>query len=73
MSGMTERVILKLTSARFVITVIMSLIFAYLAVTEKLNTEFCSVYMLIISFYFSKKRDNEETLTETEAETKIQE
>lgn len=43
---MIDRIVIKLTSARFLIAVILTVVFAVLACMGKLNTEFLSVYTL---------------------------
>lgn len=55
---MLDRVMTKLTSARFLIAVITTIVFAILACTSRLTTEFLSVYTLVIAFYYNKDRTN---------------
>ncbi|EES49372.1 hypothetical protein NE172_02175 [Clostridium botulinum] len=51
-----DRLLNKITSARWLISVIMTIVFAVLAFTNRLSTEFITIYMMIIAFYFSKDR-----------------
>lgn len=51
-----ERILSKTTSARWLIAVIMTIVFAGLAFTNRLSTEFITIYTMIIAFYFSKDR-----------------
>lgn len=51
-----SRVLTKITSARWLIAVIMTIVFAILAITNTLNTEFITIYTMVIAFYFSKDR-----------------
>lgn len=51
-----SRVLTKITSARWLIAVIMTIVFAVLAVKNTLNTEFVTIYTMVIAFYFSKDR-----------------
>ncbi|NEZ72126.1 hypothetical protein EXM36_17260 [Clostridium botulinum] len=51
-----DRVLNKITSARWLIAVIMTIVFAILAIRNTLNTEFITIYTMIIAFYFSKDR-----------------
>ncbi|AIY79059.1 putative membrane protein [Clostridium botulinum 202F] len=55
-----DRLLNKVTSARWLIAVIMTIVFAILACTNKLTTEFITIYTMIIAFYFSKDRKNNE-------------
>jgi len=51
-----ERILKKVTSARWLIAVILTIVFAILAVKNILNTEFITIYTMVIAFYFSKER-----------------
>ncbi|NFO72183.1 hypothetical protein FDC51_18915 [Clostridium botulinum] len=51
-----DRVLKKITSARWLIAVIMTIVFAILAIRNTLNTEFITIYTMVIAFYFSKDR-----------------
>ncbi|MBN1046164.1 hypothetical protein DVW08_12495 [Clostridium botulinum] len=51
-----DRLLNKITSARWLIAVIMTIVFAVLAFTNRLSTEFITIYTMIIAFYFSKDR-----------------
>lgn len=53
---MIDRIVTKVTSARFLIAVILTIVFAILACTGRLSTEFLSVYTLVIAFYYNKER-----------------
>ncbi|NFG58421.1 hypothetical protein FDG50_05430 [Clostridium botulinum] len=55
-----DRLLNKVTSARWLIAVIMTIVFAVLAFTNRLSTEFITIYTMIIAFYFSKDRKNNE-------------
>ncbi|KEH93067.1 membrane protein [Clostridium botulinum C/D str. BKT12695] len=55
-----ERILNKITSARWLIAVIMTLVFAILAIKNNLSTEFITIYTMVIAFYFSKDRKNNE-------------
>ncbi|WP_202905398.1 hypothetical protein [Clostridium botulinum] len=54
-----ERVLNKITSARWLIAVVMTIVFAGLAFTNRLSTEFITVYVVIINYYFYKEREKE--------------
>lgn len=51
-----NRILQKALSARWLIAVILTIVFAVLAITGRLSTEFLSVYTLVIAFYFNKDR-----------------
>lgn len=55
-----ERILSKITSARWLIAVIMTIVFAILAIRNTLNTEFITIYTMVIAFYFSKDRKEQE-------------
>lgn len=57
---MLVRIINKVTSARWLIAVIMTIVFAVLAFTNRLSTEFITIYTMVIAFYFSKERETKE-------------
>lgn len=57
---MITRIINKVTSARWLIAVIMTIVFATLAITNKLTTEFTTIYTMVVAFYFSKERETKE-------------
>ena len=52
------RIISKLTSARFLIVVILTIVFSICTIKQTITTEFLSVYMCIIGFYFGKERES---------------
>ncbi|ABS32651.1 hypothetical protein FDC06_18785 [Clostridium botulinum] len=54
--GSMDRVLKKITSVRCLIAVIMTIVFAVLAIKNMLNTEFITIYTMVIAFYFSKDR-----------------
>lgn len=58
---MMERILAKVTSARWLIAVIMTIVFAVLAFTNRLSTEFITIYTMVIAFYFSKDRADNKT------------
>lgn len=48
--GSMDRVLKKITSARCLIAVIMTIVFAVLAIKNTLNTEFITIYTMVIAF-----------------------
>ncbi|NFO48685.1 hypothetical protein FDB40_17700 [Clostridium botulinum] len=55
-----DRLLNKITSARWLIAVIMTMVFAVLAIRNTITTEFITIYTMVIAFYFSKDRKNNE-------------
>ena len=51
-----DRILKKITSARWLIAVILTIVFAILSIKNILNTEFITIYTMVIAFYFSKER-----------------
>lgn len=56
---MLTRIINKITSARWLIAVIMTIVFAVLSITNRLSTDFITIYTMVLAFYFSKDRDKQ--------------
>lgn len=54
-----DKLLNKITSARWLIAVMMTIVFAVLAFTNRLSTEFITIYTMVIAFYFSKDRGKE--------------
>lgn len=50
----------KLLSARFLVVLLTTLAFCYLAVTKALTIEFTTIYIVIINYYFYKERQTKE-------------
>lgn len=56
-----ERIVQKLTSARFVIALLLSITFAILSLQGKLTTEFTTIYTAVTVFYFTRDRESTST------------
>ena len=57
MEKVLERVILKVTSARWVIAIIVASTFAYLACAGKMPADDVKVFIgIVLTFYFTKSR-----------------
>lgn len=63
-----NRILQKALSARWLIAIILTIVFAVLAITSKLSTEFLSVYTLVIAFYYNKDRSATDKVDENKAE-----
>ena len=46
----------KLLSARFIVVLLTTFAFCYLAIINNLTTEFTTIYIVIINYYFYKDR-----------------
>ena len=55
---MKERLLNKLLSARYLVTIILTIVFAVLAFLGGLTTEFITIYTMIVTFYFSRERND---------------
>ena len=42
----------KLLSVECIVTLVLTAVFAYMAVTEKISQDFMTVYAVVIAFYF---------------------
>lgn len=51
----------KLLSARFLVVLLTTIAFCYLAITKALTTEFTTIYIVIINYYFYKDRTSNKT------------
>ena len=56
-----ERIVQKLTSARFVIALLLSITFAILSLQGNLTTEFTTIYTAVTVFYFTRDRESTST------------
>lgn len=60
---MKERLVKKLTSARFLMAIILTVVLSYMAIIEKISGEqFVPLVTMVIAFYFTKDKSapNEE-------------
>ena len=56
-----QRSVQKLTSARYVVALLLSITFCILALNGKLTTEFTTIYTAVTVFYFTRDRENTST------------
>ena len=47
----------KLLAVKSLVTVVLTAVFAYLAVTDHINEQFMMIYTVIISFYFGTQHE----------------
>ena len=55
---MKDKIINKILSAKFLIAVILTIVFSVLALKNNLSTEFVTIYTMVVTFYFTKNTDN---------------
>lgn len=63
---MAER-LQKLLAVKSIVTVLLTIVFCYLAIAGRLETEFLTIYTTIIAFYYGTQatKDNAAKTTET--------
>ena len=49
----------KLLSARFIVVILTTIAFCYLAINKELTTEFTTIYVVIVNYYFYKERSSD--------------
>ena len=69
---MLDRIVTKLTSGRFLITIILTVVFAVLAIGNRLSTEFLTIYTMLVAFYFGKERTDNTVDNETKSDDKAE-
>ena len=47
--------IANLLSVKSLVTIVLTIVFAYMAVTGKISQDFMTIYAVIIAFYFGKQ------------------
>ncbi|NME82140.1 hypothetical protein [Clostridium sp. SM-530-WT-3G] len=50
-----DRLFLKLTSGRFLISIAITIGFVILSVEGKLSSDYTNIFLIIVTFYFSKE------------------
>ena len=51
----------KLLSVKSIVTVVLTAVFAYLSITNKINEQFMLVYTVVIAFYFGTQNEKRNT------------
>ena len=60
---MNERIIKRLAnllSVKSLVTLVLTVVFAYMAVTEKISQDFMTVYAVVIAFYFGTQSQKQQ-------------
>lgn len=55
----------NLLSVKSLVTMILTVVFAYLAVTHQIGEDFMTIYAVIIAFYFGTQAQKEKSETES--------
>lgn len=63
----------KLLTVKSLVTILLTLVFCYLAIIEKLSTEFMGVYTTVIAFYFGTQSTKEIATKEIAEKTSAKE
>lgn len=63
-----QRIVQKLTSARFVISILLTITFMVLAFNGKLTSEFTTIYTAVTVFYFTKDREDNTAIEDKKEE-----
>ena len=50
--GLMKKRLANLLSVKSLVTLVLTAVFAYMAVTEKISQDFMTVYAVVIAFYF---------------------
>jgi len=50
-----DRLFLKLTSGRFLISIAITIGFVILSINDNLSSDYTNIFLIIITFYFSKE------------------
>ena len=62
-NNLLNRLVQKLTSARFLIVLILTIVFAIITIGGNITSEFLTIYTMVVSFYFTKSRDENKEVT----------
>lgn len=74
---MLKKALVQLLKIKSLVTIISTIVFAYLSIVGKINAEsFMNLYLLIVTFYFGSqvgKREAQEQLEEAKGDKEIEE
>ena len=59
----------NLLSVKSIVTLVLTCVFAYLAVTNQINQDFMTIYAVIIAFYFGTQSQKVQEALETKEES----
>ena len=55
----------NLLSVKSLVTLVLTVVFAYMAVTEKISQDFMTIYAVIIAFYFGTQSQKQQDALDT--------
>ena len=55
----------NLLSVKSIVTLVLTAVFAYMAVTEKISQDFMTIYAVIIAFYFGTQSQKQQDAMDT--------
>lgn len=67
MAEMKETIVRRLISVKSIVTILLTLVFAYLSIRGAVSRDFMTVYTVVIAFYFGTQ-SQKTTTTEKENE-----
>ena len=56
----------NLLSVKSLVTLVLTAVFAYMAVTEKISQDFMTIYAVIIAFYFGTQSQKQQDVVDGE-------
>ena len=68
---MAKEIAKKLLTVKSIVTIVLTIVFAYLAIIGKISgTEFLTIFTIVIGFYFGTQHEKKASATETKTEEK---
>lgn len=62
-----------LLSVKSIVTLTLTVVFAYLSITNQINQDFMTIYAVIIAFYFGSQSQKLQDAIDTNSKDKIEE
>lgn len=60
----------NLLSVKSIVTIILTAVFAYEAITNKISQDFMTIYMTVVAFYFSSQAERAVNQPQNDGESK---
>lgn len=70
MKDVITRRLANLLSVKSIVTIILTAVFAYMAVTNQISQDFMTIYMAIIAFYFGTQSEKAAKQQQNDGESK---
>ena len=67
MNDILKKRLANLLSVKSIVTLVLTAVFAYLAVTNQINQDFMTIYAVIIAFYFGTQSQKVAEVIDTKA------